>query len=441
MRLVILGGGGFRVPHVYSALLADRDHDIDEVILYDTDVDRLMPMRELLEQIPGGGTRPKITIASDLDTAVTGVDFVFSAIRVGGLPGRIHDERVALDLGVLGQETTGPGGLAYALRTIPVMLHIAERIRELSPNAFTINFTNPAGIITESLQSVLGDRVVGICDTPIGLGRRVAERIGVEPSALELDYVGLNHLGWMRRILLDGHDILPDLLASDQLADFEEASLFGLDWMRTLGAIPNEYLYYYYFTRDAVAAIRASDQTRGEYLDSQQGDFFRKLSETDDKIGLWTRTVNARSGSYMAEVGATHSHSHDDEPEDDGYAGVAVSVMRALSRGDEATMILNVRNNGAVAGMPDDAVVEVPARVSTAGVQALPTTPLSLHQLGLMQQVKSVERDIIAAACTGDRRSALRGFAMHPLVDSVTIAEKLLAQYDPSEPRVPLATT
>ncbi len=433
MRLLILGGGGFRVPHVYKALLADSGHDISEVVLYDTEVDRLQPMRDLLEQIPGDGARPEITIATELDEAVTGVDFVFSAIRVGGLPGRIHDERVALDLGVLGQETTGPGGLAYAMRTVPVMLHIAERIRELSPHAFMINFTNPAGIITESLQSVLGDRVVGICDTPIGLGRRVAERIGVDPAALELDYVGLNHLGWMRRILLDGEDILPGLLASEQLADFEEASLFGLDWMRLLGAIPNEYLYYYYFTRDAVTAISASEQTRGEYLDAQQGDFFRGLPDAEDKIGLWTRTVNARSGSYMSEVGATHTHNDDDEPEDDGYAGVAVSVMRALSRGEEATMILNVRNNGAIAGMPDDAVVEVPARVSRDGVTALPTAPLSLHQLGLVQQVKSVERDIIAAARTGDRNLALRGFAMHPLVDSVTIAEKLLAKYADSE--------
>lgn len=429
MRLSILGGGGFRVPHVYSALLADADHGITEVILYDTEHSRLAPMRALLEQMTGAEKGPRITITTDLDVAVTAVDFVFSAIRVGGLTGRIQDERVALNLGVLGQETTGPGGLAYAMRTLPVMIDIAERIRTLSPNAFTINFTNPAGIITEALQHVLGDRVVGICDTPIGMGRRVAELIGVSPDALELDYVGLNHLGWMRRILLDGTDILPGLLAGDQLAEFEESGLFGLEWMQLLGAIPNEYLYYYYFTRDAVRAITESEHTRGEYLDAQQTAFFEELAIADDKIGLWTRTVNARSGSYMAEVGATHTHSHDDVPEDDGYAGVAVAVMRALSRGDESTIILNVRNNGAVVGMPDDAIVEVPARITSEGARALPTAQPTLHQLGLMQQVKSVERDVIEAVRTGDYKIALRAFAQHPLVDSVNIARQLLEGY------------
>lgn len=430
MRLAILGGGGFRVPHVYKALLADADHGITEVILYDTETERLEPMRQLLREIPGSIDGPHITITHDLDVAVTDVDFVFSAIRVGGLPGRINDEHVALDLGVLGQETTGPGGLAYALRTLPVMLDIAERIRARSPHAFTINFTNPAGIITEALQGVLGDRVAGICDTPIGLGRRVAERIGVAPARLELDYVGLNHLGWMRRILLDGTDILPELLAGDTLADFEEASLFGLEWMRLLGAIPNEYLYYYYFTRDAVQAIQASGETRGEYLAAQQSAFFDELATTDDKLALWTRTVNARSGSYMAEVGAVHAHDHGDEPEDDGYAGVAVAVMRALTSDEEVTMILNVRNNGIITGMPDDAVVELPTRVSRRGVTALPTSQPSLHQLGLMLQVKSVERDIIAAATTGDRSFALRAFAQHPLVDSVNVATLLVKHYE-----------
>jgi len=297
MRLAVLGGGGFRVPHVYKALLSDPDHGIDEVVLYDTAVERLEPMRQLLLQMSGAAAGPRIRVETELDRAVTDVDFVFSAIRVGGLAGRVLDERVALDLGVLGQETTGPGGLAYALRTLPVMLTIAERIRERSPQAFTINFTNPAGIITEALQGVLGDRVAGICDTPIGLGRRVAERVGVAPESLELDYVGLNHLGWMRRIVLDGKDILPELLASDLLADFEEASLFGLDRLRRWGAIPNEYLYYYYFTREAVQSIRASAQTRGEYLADQQSRFFEDVVGIDDKIGLWNHTVTARSGS------------------------------------------------------------------------------------------------------------------------------------------------
>ena len=156
---------------------------------------------------------------------------------------------------MLGQETTGPGGIAYALRTVPVMLDIAETIRRVAPNAYLLNFTNPAGIITEALQSVLGDHALGICDTPSGLGRRVAGVLGYDHTRIQMDYVGLNHLGWMRRVLVDGVDVLPVLLADGQRLDrMEEAQIFGTDWIHALGVIPNEYLYYYYFNRDAVGA-------------------------------------------------------------------------------------------------------------------------------------------------------------------------------------------
>lgn len=426
MKLTILGGGGFRVPHVYKALLADPDHGIDDVVLYDTDVARLPIMRDLLSGIGAG---PRVQITADLEEAVSGADFVFSAIRVGGLEGRISDERIALDLGVIGQETTGPGGLAYALRTVPVMIAIAERIRDLAPAAHVINFTNPAGIITEALREVLGDRVIGICDTPIGLGRRIAEAIGRSADEVELDYIGLNHLGWTRRVLVDGRDILPELLAGEVLAGFEEASLFGLDVLRRLGVIPNEYLFYYYFTRDAVEAIRGSAQTRGELLHEQQSAFFREVETADDPLALWHRTVADRSGSYMAEVGAQHGDDEHEEPQDDGYAGVAVALMRALSGGTPATMILNVANRGAIPGLPDDAVVEVPTDVSATGLLPRRAQEPSLHQLGLMSQVKQVERHIIRAATRDDADAELLAFALHPLVDSMTIAEQLVEGY------------
>ena len=176
---------------------------------------------------------------------------------------------------MLGQETTGPGGIAYALRTLPVMLDIAETIRRVAPKAYFLNFTNPAGIITEALQSVLGDRALGICDTPSGLGRRVAGVLGYDHTRIQMDYVGLNHLGWMRRVLVDGVDVLPALLADDRrLARMEETQVFGAEWLRTLGVIPNEYLYYYYFNRDAVRRILESPQTRGDFLLETQGRFF-----------------------------------------------------------------------------------------------------------------------------------------------------------------------
>ena len=230
MRLAILGGGGFRVPLVYGALL--RDHSpgrVTEVVLHDPDAGRLAAVALVLEQLGvEHSDPPRVTTTDDLDTALRGADFVFSAIRVGGLAGRTRDERVALDLGVLGQETTGPGGLAYALRTVPVALDIAERTRRLAPDAWFINFTNPAGIVTEAMQSVLGDRVIGICDSPIALARRAIGALGLDPDVTEIDYVGLNHLGWLRALRVDGVDHLPRLLADPAaLLRLEEGRLFG----------------------------------------------------------------------------------------------------------------------------------------------------------------------------------------------------------------------
>ncbi len=226
MKLTILGGGGFRTPHVWEALIRETGTPrITDVVLHDLDPHRLAAMEAVLGSLAVGYDAPSLRTTTDLRSALEGADFVFAALRVDGVDGRCCDEHVALDLGVLGQETTGPGGLAYALRTIPVMRHVAEVMNEVaSPRAYLINFTNPAGIITQALQEILGDRVLGICDTPSGLGRRVATTLGRPAGRIEMDYVGLNHLGWMRRVLVDGEDLLPQLLADDAaLARMEEA--------------------------------------------------------------------------------------------------------------------------------------------------------------------------------------------------------------------------
>ena len=207
---------------------------------------------------------------ADLE-AVAGADFVFSAMRVGGLAGRVCDERSALDLGVLGQETTGAGGVCYGLRTIPVALRLAEVVRRAAPEAYVINFTNPAGMVTEAMSAVLGRRVIGICDSPVGLFKRVARVLGLPRESITFDYAGLNHLGWLHRAVVDGHDVLPDVLSRpDRLRQIEEGRLFGPEWLATLGTVPNEYLWYWYYTADALAAITEAGTTRGEYLLDQQ---------------------------------------------------------------------------------------------------------------------------------------------------------------------------
>jgi 6-phospho-beta-glucosidase len=396
------------------------------VALYDPAPDRLAVMQAVLaQQADGVADAPRVMCTAELDIALEGASFVFSAIRVGGLSARIHDERVALRLGVLGQETTGPGGIAFGLRTVPVAMQVAARVANVAPDAYVVNFTNPAGVITEAMQRVLGDRVVGVCDTPSGLVRGVARAVGHDD--IQPDYIGLNHLGWLRRALIDGRDVLPELLASDdRLATLEESTIFGAQWLRTLGCIPNEYLYYYYFTRDAIRSIVSGDATRGEFLLRQQRDFYAAAAAAPDQaLALWRRAVDERSALYMAEAkGGAMSAPHGG-----GYEQVALAVMAAIARDEPATIILNVRNGSALPGLDAEAVIEVPAVVDRLGVHPVPAAAPDLHQLGLMQQVKAVERFTIEAALTGSPDAALKALALHPLVDSVSTARELLRGY------------
>ncbi|MEV6315810.1 6-phospho-beta-glucosidase [Streptomyces sp. NPDC051776] len=435
MRLTILGGGGFRVPLVHRALLGDHAAGrVTHVTLHDLDAGRLSAIgRVLAEQAEGIAGAPRVTVTTDLDAALKGADFVFSAIRVGGLEGRAADERIALEEGVLGQETVGAGGIAYGLRTVPVALDIARRVAAIAPDAWVINFTNPAGLVTEAMSRHLGDRVIGICDSPVGLGRRVARALGADPHEAWMDYAGLNHLGWLSGLRVGGRDQLPRLLAdSEALVSFEEGKLFGADWLRALGAIPNEYLHYYYFSRESVRAAQEAELSRGAFLRDQQRGFYA-LTERGGESALeaWERTRAEREATYMAEsreavgVGARDARDLDGG----GYEHVALALMRAIARNERATLILNVRN-GSTLPVPDaEAVVEVPCLVDANGAHPLPVSPLPDHATGLVCQVKAVEREVMAAADSGSRAAALKAFALHPLVDSVRVARRLLDTY------------
>ncbi|WP_046250588.1 6-phospho-beta-glucosidase [Streptomyces sp. MBT28] len=439
MRLTILGGGGFRVPLVYGALLGDRaEGRVTDVVLHDVDAVRLSAVtRVLAEQAAGVPDAPAVTATTDLDEALRGADFVFSAIRVGGLEGRAADERVALAEGVLGQETVGAGGIAYGLRTVPVAVDIARRTARLAPDAWVINFTNPAGLVTEAMSRHLGDRVIGICDSPVGLGRRIARVLGADPDRAFIDYVGLNHLGWVRGLRVAGRDELPRLLADPALlGSFEEGRLFGPDWLRSLGAVPNEYLHYYYFNRETVRAYREAERTRGAFLRDQQARFYEEMRHPDTPaLAAWDRTRAEREATYMAEnreaAGAGEREADDLSG---GYEKVALALMRAVARDERATLILNVRNRGTLSALDTDAVIEVPCLVDANGAHPVAVDPLPGHATGLVCAVKAVEREVLAAAGTGSRASAVRAFALHPLVDSVNVARRLVEGYTAVHP-------
>ncbi len=435
MKLTIIGGGGFRVPQIFEVLGTAGDHArVTELCLYDVSAERLGAIRAVLKQLAEGlELPPALTFTTDLDEAVRGAQFVFSAMRIGGTEGRISDERIALGLGVLGQETVGPGGLAYALRTLPYARRLAERVAALAPDAWVINFTNPAGMVTEAMRASLGDRVIGICDTPIGLMRRAVHAVGASPHEVDFDYVGLNHLGWLRRISVGGEDKLPMLLSDDRLlGTLEEARLMGFDWVRAMGAIPNEYLYYYYYEREATARIRSAAETRGEFLLRQQSSFYHQAHEhPDSALALWNKTKHDRESSYMAESRPEDERNNREESDIDGggYQTVALNLMSGLLNGRPATMILNVANNGNVPELPDEAVIEVPCTVGAGGITAHQVAPVEGEMLGLMQQVKAVEQLTIAASVARDEKLAWRAIAAHPLVDSIAVARSLLDTY------------
>ncbi|WNO68258.1 6-phospho-beta-glucosidase [Streptomyces sp. NBC_00121] len=440
MKLTILGGGGFRVPLVYGALLADHaEGRVTAVTLYDTDADRLAAVaRVLADQAEGVPDAPTVLATTELDEALRGADFVFSAIRVGGLEGRAADERVALDEGVLGQETVGAGGIAYGLRTVPVADGLAHRIARLAPHAWVINFTNPAGLVTEAMSRHLGDRVIGICDSPVGLGRRIARTLGADPDRAWIDYVGLNHLGWVRGLHIDGRDELPRLLADPELlGSFEEGKLFGTDWLRSLGAIPNEYLHYYYFNREAVRAYQDAEQTRGAFLRDQQEGFYARMKDpATPALPTWDRTRAEREATYMSENREVAGAGERDESdlESDGYEQVALALMRAVARNERTSLILNVRNRTTLSVLDADAVIEVPCLVDANGAHPVAVDPLPYHAVGLVTAVKAVERAVLDAAATGSRATAVQAFALHPLVDSVSVARRLVDGYTKAHP-------
>ncbi len=433
MKLTVIGGGGFRVPQIYQALSAgDARLRVEELWLYDVSAERLDVVASVLAQLtPSLARPPQVRTTTALSEALAGADFVFSAIRIGGTAGRITDEHTALRLGVLGQETVGPGGLAYALRTVPVVDDVARTIADVAPQAWVVSFTNPAGLVTEAMRAHLGDRVVGICDTPIGLLRSAARALRLPAREVTGDYLGLNHLGWLRTLVHAGTDHMPSLLADRELLlRLDEAALFDVDWLRATGALPGEYLHYYETPPEPHAG-----PGRAEFLARQQAAFF-DAGPGPGAHDRWLATLAERENTYMADA-RTREHTDLDggQRQGGGYHEVAVDLMAALLTGTPAWMILNLANDGVIPALPDDAVIEVSARVDADGARPDgPHRPLTLHQLGLVAGVKGSERLAIEAARTGSRELAWRAFAGHPLVASPDLGRRLLDGYLAAEP-------
>lgn len=431
-KAAFIGGGGVRTPLVVFGINESaRSLCIDEVVLYDPDFERARMMGSLgraVVQREGGSLR--VLEAATLQEAVEGADFVLSSIRVGGIAGRTNDERIAIEHGYPGQETTGPAGMAMALRTVPIAVEQARAVARLAPKAWLINFTNPAGLITQAVLHHTDARAVGICDTPSELLHRIALALGAAPGEVRCEYLGLNHLGWVRRIEVSGIDVTNDVLANDKILDqLHSAPMFDHELMRSLRLIPTEYLYFYYSRRRALANQKAHGGTRGGEICKLNDGLFQQLGTLlaahDDAAALasYVDYLNTRSGSYMALESANGNGVNEDakEAEDpfraaNGYHRIALAVMKALRGKDGQRVIVNVRNQGSIEEIDASDVVEVPCMVSDGVITPEPCGSLPSAVRGLVLAVKEYERATIEAAMTGSFEAARKAMLLYPAI-------------------------
>ena len=450
MKLAILGGGGVRMPAFVRAVLTSRPDLFDQISLFEPDETRRDTICRLSAELADVLGHPGVVqVTGDATEAFTGADFVFSAIRVGGDRGRVIDEEVALRRGIVGQETTGPGGCAMALRTIPVVLEYCELLSRCAPQAVLINFTNPAGLITQAICAQGKVSAVGVCDTPGGTVLRLSQFLGVSQYDVGGSYAGLNHLGWVCSLRSGGRERIGELVDR-----FEELQRFdhrfaGFDpaLVRRVGAIPAEYVYYFYDPARYVHEVARAGSSRGQdvlALNSEllagiraafaDGDVHAAWSAYDTLMGVRRDTYMRTDTEGASGQGAARSRRAADgaAPIDSarigGYEGLALRVIDGLSGRSPGEVIVNVAQ-GASLGLDPGDVVEMPAQVSPAGITPLAAPQLPRQAHALVEQVKEYERGIVEAAMTGNAGLAAVALAEHPLVPGITSARELISEY------------
>jgi 6-phospho-beta-glucosidase len=363
---------------------------------------------------------------------------------VGGIAARAGDERMAIEHGLAGQETTGPGGVAMALRTVPVAIEQARVVERAAPGAWLINFTNPAGLMTQALTTHTRLRVIGICDTPIELFHRIAEVLGEPYAEMEFDYVGLNHLGWVKRVRVRGQDVTGRLLAdAGLLARLYPAQLFDPGLIQALGLIPAEYLFFYYNQRKAYANQVRSGASRGEELVRMNSDLFAQLSRETPAQALQTyrRYLLKRNASYMkleAEGGSaflTAEEDYDPFETATGYHRIALDVIGGLLSDQARVVVVNVPNHGAIEDLAPDDVVEVPCDIDARGPVPRKTGALPEAVRGLVLSVKAYERAAIRAAVEQSRTQAELAMLEYPIIGEWGLAQSLGSAMARNDPR------
>ncbi len=415
LKIAVVGGGSTYTPELVEGFARRAAVlPISELVLQDPDAERLEIVGGFASRILGAAGWPgRLVLTGDRSAALDGAAYTLIQLRVGGQAARLVDETLPHRFGVIGQETTGPGGFAKALRTVPLVLEIAEEAaRRGAAGGWILDFTNPVGIVSQALIDA-GHHALGLCNVAIGFQRAFARRFDVAPERVTLDHVGLNHLTWIREVRVDGNDRLPALIeAGDPIVTADDH--FALPLVRALGAVPSYYLRYYYATGDVLreqldGASRATDVINIE----------RELLE------LYRDPTLVRKPALLEQRGGAY------------YSEAAAALIESLHTGDGAIHVVDVRNDGAIPNLPPDAVVEVASRIDRAGAHPLPTAPLAPELLGLVQHVKAYETQVIRAALSGDDRDALRALIANPLVPAAMAPALLDAIIEANLPYLP----
>ncbi|MEV0289508.1 6-phospho-beta-glucosidase [Kribbella sp. NPDC050820] len=402
MKLTVVGGGSTYTPELVDGFARLRDSlPVTELVLVDPAADRLELVGGLARRILAKQGHPgRVVTTTDVDAGIDGADAVLLQLRVGGQAARNEDETWPLECGCVGQETTGAGGLAKALRTVPVVLDIAERVRRTNPDAWIIDFTNPVGIVTRALLSE-GHKAVGLCNVAIGFQRRFASLLGVEPEQVSLDHVGLNHLTWERAVRVNGEDVLPKLLA-DHAASLADTLKLPADLLQQLGVVPSYYLRYFY-AHDEVVQESLTRPSRAAEVAALEEQLLSLYADPllDEKPAL----LEQRGGAYYSEA--------------------AVALASSLLNDTGDVQVVNTLNSGTLPFLPDDAVIEVPAVVGASGARPLPVAPVEPLYGGLISHVTAYEDLALEAALKGGAKRVFNALLAHPLVGQVSIAREL----------------
>lgn len=425
MKIAIIGGAGVRTPLLVRGL-AGSGLSFEEVALFDPDQERLALIAPLVERMAPG---VRIRACAAAAECVEGARFVITSIRVGGIEARARWERIALEHGVVAQETVGAGGFAMAMATIPPMVAYAREVKQRAPEAWIISFTNPVGIITEAVTKATGARILGICDTPTELFEECAHALGVPSAECQFDYFGLNHLGWLREVFHRGGPRLAELLADERaLGRLYRAALFEPELLRRLGVLPTEYLYFYYHAERALQNLRASQTNRGALIQELNRRLFATLRDAaQDPVAAYEAYLAERNASYFqVEAGSKGPHAPSPAAALSGYDKIAVSVVRAIQMNEDAVIPLSVSNRGNIPELLDDDVVEVPCLVNANGARPLHVGRVPDSVRELLLRVKEYERLTVEAALLGSLEKARAALARNPLVGG-ELADRLVA--------------